>query len=81
MEEPISMSTNFPTRVTEDRRRRRKDHLDSKNSSRRHSFKLSYKKMKEEKEEEGTFEFFSNRMAKEDLRLMDPLGGSPGGRV
>ena len=78
MEEPISMSTNFPTRVTEDRRRRRrrrrrKDHLDSKNSSRRRSFKLSYKKMKEE--EEGTFEFFSNRMAKEALRLMDPFGG------
>ena len=74
MEEPISMSTNFHTRVTEDRRRRRrKDHLDSKNSSRRRSFKLSYKKIKEE--EEGTFEFFSNRMAKEALRLMDPFGG------
>lgn len=80
MEEPISMSTNFHTRVTEDRRgRRRKDHLDSKNSSRRRSFKLSYKEMKEEEEE--TFEFFSNRMAKEALRLMDPFGGSPGGRV
>lgn len=75
MEEPISMSTNFHTRVTEDRRRRRKDHLDSKNSSRRRSFKLSYKMMKEEEEEEGTFEFFSNRMAKEALRLMDPFGG------
>ena len=75
MEEPISMSTNFHTRVTEDRRRRRRrrDHLDSKNSSRRRSFKLIYKKMKEE--EEGTFEFFSNRMAKEALRLMDPFGG------
>ena len=78
MEEPISMSTNFHTRVTEDRRRRRKDHLDSKNSSRRRSFKLSYKKMKKE---EGTFEFFSNRMAIEALRLMDPFGESPGGRV
>lgn len=74
MEEPISMSTNFHTRVTEDRRgRTRKDHLDSKNSSRRHSFKLSYKMMKEEEEE--TFEFFSNRMAKEALRMMDPFGG------
>ena len=72
MEEPISMSTNFHTRVTEDRRRRRrKDHLDYKNSPRRRSFKLSYKKMEEE---EGTFEFFSNRMAKEALRLMDPFG-------
>lgn len=75
MEEPISMSTNFHTRVTEDRRRRgRKDHLGSKNSSRRRSFKLSYKKMKEVKEVEGTFEFFFNRMAKEALRLMDPFG-------
>ena len=72
MEEPISMSTNFHTRVTKDRRRRRKDHLDSKNSSRSRYFKLSYKMMKKE---EGTFEFFSNRMAKEALRLMDPFGG------
>ena len=75
MEEPISMSTNFHTRVTEDRRRRRKDHLDSKNSSRRRSFKLSYKMKEEEEEKEGTFEFFSNRMAQEALRLMDPFGG------
>ena len=75
MEEPISMSTNFHTRVTEDRRgRTRKDHLDSKNSSRCRSFKLSYKMKEEEEEKEGTFEFFSNRMAKEALRLMDPFG-------